>query len=124
MNLQKHKPTKTQKIKSCKIMSYKIIFYQIMSYKITFYKITSYEIVSYQIVKSYESTSFEIIENLGKPIRDPIRKFSLSNAFFEIIGLACGLRHADWFLPSEIMTFKPQANPLKSGLGNPQSAKC
>ena len=64
------------------------------------------------------------IEKLGDPIRDPIRKFSLSNAFFEIIGLACGLRHADWFLPSEIMTFKPQANPLKSGLGNPQSAKC
>ena len=66
----------------------------------------------------------EIIENLGKPIRDPIRKFSLFNAFFEIIGLACGLRHADWFSPSEIMTFMPQANPLKSGLGNPQAAKC
>ena len=64
------------------------------------------------------------VENLGKPIRYPIRKFSLFNAFFEIIGLACGLWHADWFLPSEIMTFMPQANPLKSGLGNPQSAKC
>ena len=63
-----------------------------------------------------------ILENLGKPIRDPIRKFSIFNAFFEIIGLACGLRHADWFLPSEIMTFMPQANPLKSGLGNPQAA--
>ena len=35
----------------------------------------------------------DTLENLGKPIRDPIRKFSLFNAFFEIIGLACGLRH-------------------------------
>ena len=60
---------------------------------------------------------------MGKPIRDPIRKFSLFNAFFEIIGLACGLQHADWFLPSEIMTFMPQANPPKSGLGNPQAAR-
>ena len=66
----------------------------------------------------------DIIENLGKPIRDPIRKLSLFYAFFEIIGLACGLRHADWFLPSEIMAFMPQANPLNSGLVNPQAAKC
>ena len=39
--------------------------------------------------------SYVSVENLGKPIGDPIRKFSLFNAFFEIIGLACGLRHAD-----------------------------